>query len=263
MSLVYAAITPHPPLLIPSIGKDTLKKMDKTKIAMEKMEEELYLAKPDVIIILSAHGCYFPDVFTINVSPEYHTDLKEFGDLVTKLNFKGEMNLSSVIREKTKKEKIPTTMITESTLDHSSAVPLFYLTQHLPDIKILPISFCNLDWKTHVDFGYLIKEKILDSNKRIAVIASGDLSHALTTNSPAGFNPAGIKFDEKIQELLAHKNVSGMLQMDTDFVNNASECGFRTFLILMGILKNVDYTYRQHSYEAPFGVGYLTANFII
>ncbi len=263
MSLVYAAITPHPPLLIPSIGKDTLKKMDKTKIAMERMEEELYLAKPDVVIILSAHGCYFPDAFTINVSPEYHTDLKEFGDLVTKLNFKGEMNLSSAIREKTKKEKIPTTMITESTLDHGSAVPLFYLTQHLPDIKILPISFCDLDWKTHVDFGYLIKEKLLDSNKRVAVIASGDLSHALTTNSPAGFNPAGIKFDEKIQELLAHKNVSGMLQLDTDFVNNASECGFRTFLILMGILKNVDYTYRQHSYEAPFGVGYLTANFII
>lgn len=263
MSLVYAAITPHPPLLIPSIGKDVLKKLDKTKAAMEKMEEELYLAKPDVVIILSAHGCYFADAFTINVSPEYHTDLKEFGDLVTKLNFKGEMNLSSAIREKTKEEKIPTTMITEPTLDHGSAIPLFYLTQHLPEVKILPIGFSNLDWKTHLDFGYLIKEKILDSNKRVAVIASGDLSHALTTNSPAGFNPAGTKFDEKIQELLAHKNVSGMLQLEADFVNNASECGFRTFLILMGILKNVDYTYRQHSYEAPFGVGYLTANFII
>jgi len=263
MSLVYAAITPHPPLLIPNIGKDVLKKLDKTKIALEKMEEELYLSKPDIIIIISAHGTYFSDAFTINVCPEYHTNLKEFGDLVTKLNFKGEMNLSSTIRERTKEEKIPTTMISEPTLDHGSAVPLFYLTRHLSDIKIIPISYSGLDWKTHLDFGYLIKEKILDSNKRIAVIASGDLSHALNTNSPAGFNPAGIKFDEKIQELLAHRNVSGMLQMDAEFVKNASECGFKTFLILMGILKNIDYTYRQHSYEAPFGVGYLTANFII
>jgi len=95
------------------------------------------------------------------------------------------------------------------------------------------------------------------------VIASRDLSHALSTDSPAGFNPAGTKFDEKIQELLSHKNVSGMLQLESEFVKNSSECGFRTFLILMGILKNVDYTYRQHSYESPFGVGYLTANFII
>lgn len=263
MSLVFAAITPHPPLLIPSIGKDILKKLDKTKTAMEKLEEELYLSKPDVIIVISAHGSFFSDAFTINVCPQYHSDLKEFGDLVTKLEFKGEMNLSTTIREKTKEEKIPTTMITEPALDHGSAVPLFYLTQHLPDVKILPISFCDLDWKTHLDFGYLIKEKILDCNKRVAVIASGDLSHALTTDSPAGFNPAGSKFDEKIQELLAHKNVSGMLQLEAEFVKNSSECGFRTFLILMGILKNVDFTYRQHSYEAPFGVGYLTANFII
>ncbi len=263
MSLVYAAIAPHPPLLIPNIGKDVLKKLDKTKCAMEKMEEELYLAKPDIIIMISAHGSYFPNAFTINVCPEYHSNLKEFGDLVTSLNFKGEMNLSAVIREETKIEKIPTTMITDPELDHGSSVPLFYLTQHLTDIKILPIGFSDLSWKTHVDFGYLIKEQILNSNKRVAVIASGDLSHALTTNSPAGFNPAGIKFDEKIQELLAHKNLSGMLQLEPEFVKSSSECGFRTFLILMGILKNIDYTYRQHSYEAPFGVGYLTANFII
>ncbi|MFA6423954.1 MAG: class III extradiol dioxygenase subunit B-like domain-containing protein [Candidatus Magasanikbacteria bacterium] len=263
MSLVFAAITPHPPLLIPSIGKDIIKKLDKTKTAMEKMEEELYLSKPDIIIIISAHGSYFSDAFTINVSPEYHTDLKEFGDITTKLNFKGEMNLSSEIRERTKEQKISTTMITEPTLDHGSAVPLFYLSQHLPDVKIIQMGFCDLDWKTHLDFGYLIKEKILDTNKRVAVIASGDLSHALTTDSPAGFNPAGIKFDIKIQELLANKNIAGMLQLEPNLVKEASECGFRTFLILMGVLQDINYTYRQHSYEAPFGVGYLTANFII
>lgn len=263
MSLVFAAITPHPPLLIPNIGKDILKKLDKTIIAMKKLEEELYLSKPDIIIIISAHGSFFSDAFTINICPEYQSNLKEFGDLTTKLNFKGEMSLSTKIREKTKEEKIPTTMISEISLDHGSIVPLFYLTQHLPDIKIIQIGFCDLDWKTHLDFGYLIKEQILNTNKRVAVIASGDLSHALTTNSPAGFNQAGTKFDEKIQELLAHKNISGMLHLDTNFVKSASECGFKTFLILMGVLKNIDHTYRQHSYEAPFGVGYLTANFII
>jgi hypothetical protein len=38
MSLVFAAIVPHPPLLIPSIGKEGIKKIDKTKRALEKME---------------------------------------------------------------------------------------------------------------------------------------------------------------------------------------------------------------------------------
>lgn len=263
MSLVFAGITPHPPLLIPTIGKEVIKKMNKTKLAMEKMEEELYLSKPDIIIVISPHGQFFSDSFTINVCPEYETNLKEFGDLTTKIKFKGEMNLSSIIRDRASQEKIPTVLISEPALDHGSSVPLYYMATHLPEAKIIPVGFCDLDTKTHMDFGYLIKEKILDSNKRVAVIASGELSHTLTSDSPAGYNPAGAKFDEKIQELLSHKNVSGMLQIEEDFVKEAVTCGFKGFLILMGILKNIDYTYRQYAYEAPFGVGYLTANFVI
>jgi hypothetical protein len=31
----------------------------------------------------------------------------------------------------------------------------------------------------------------------------------------------------------------------------------------MGILREIDYQYKSYAYEAPFGVGYLTANFVI
>jgi len=262
MSLVFAAIAPHPPMLIPSIGKDQLKKIGKTKAALEKLEEDLYLAKPDIVVIISPHGSYFSDAFTVNVCPEFETDLKKFGDLTTKLKFKGEMHISALISDRAKDEGLPTSMVTERGLDHGSSVPLFALCQHLPDVQVLQIGFSDLDYKTHVDFGYFLKEIIMNSNKRIAVIASADLSHALRTDSPAGFNPAGEKFDEKIQEFLSHNNTSGMLQMDPELIKNASECGFRSCLILMGILKNMDYEFRNFAYEAPFGIGYLTANFV-
>lgn len=262
MSLVFAAITPHPPMLIPSIGKEQLKKIDKTKTALERLEEDLYLAKPDIVIIISPHGSYFSDAFTVNVCPEFETDLKKFGDLTTKLKFKGEMHISALISDRAKEEGLPTSMVTERGLDHGSSVPLFALCQHLPDVQVLQIGFSDMDYKTHVDFGYFLKEIIMNSNKRIAVIASADLSHALRTDSPAGFNPAGEKFDEKIQELLSHNNTSGMLQMDPELIKNASECGFRSCLVLMGILKNMDYEFRSYAYEAPFGIGYLTANFV-
>ena len=103
----------------------------------------------------------------------------------------------------------------------------------------------------------------MNSNKRIAVIASGDLSHALNNDSPAGFQSAGPEFDKKIQELLEHHNLAGMLQLKQQFVRDAAECGFRSFLILMGILQGINYTYKSHAYESPFGVGYLTANFVL
>ena len=263
MSIVFAAISPHPPLLIPAIGKQTAKKIERTRMAFEQLEKDLYVAHPEILIVISPHGSYFPDAFTLNASPKYETDLREFGDLSTKINFRGEHHLSTMIREGSIKEKIPTAMISESRLDYGSSVPLVYLTKHLKHIKIIQIGFCDLDWKTHVAFGAVIKEKIAETNKRVAVIASGDLSHALVTDAPAGYNPAGPKFDQKIQELLATNNVAGMLQLDKKFVSDAAECGFRSFLILMGILQGVNHTYKSHSYEGPFGVGYLTANFVL
>jgi AmmeMemoRadiSam system protein B len=263
MPIVFAAITPHPPVLIPTIGKDAIKKIEKTKKSMERLEEDLYAAKPDILIIISPHGSYFKTSFTVNVCPEYETDLKEFGDLATKLKFKGELQISSRIIEATKAKKIPAVMISEPKLDYGSSVPLYYLANHIKNIQIIQIGFCDLNWKTHVDFGYLIKDIIMHSNKRVAVIASGDLSHALTSDSPAGFNKLGAKFDEKIQELLSHKNIAGMLQMDEKFIDEASECGFRAFLILMGVMKNMQYDYKFYSYEFPFGIGYLAANLVI
>lgn len=263
MSLVFSAITPHPLFLIPAIGKDNIKKIDKTKNAFLKLEEDLYLSRPECLLIISPHGSYFSDAFTINSCPSFVTDLRDFGDLSTKLKFKGELKLASLIREASKDKDYSTAMISEPIIDHGSAVPLFYLTPHLPNVSILPIGFCDANLKTHVDFGYMIKEVIMDTNKRVAVIASGDLSQALSTDAPAGFNPDGAVFDQKIQELLSTGNLAGMLQFDQTIVKNATECGFRSFLILMGILKGIGYTYKSYSYESPFGVGYLTANLVL
>lgn len=263
MSLVFSALTPHPPLLIPTIGKGNLKKIAKTKQALERLEEDLYLSRPDVILIISPHGRLLPGAFTVNFSHEFQTDLREFGDLSIKLRFRGEIDLPYLIRDATRGKQYHTALVTEQYLDHGVSVPLYYLAGHLKDITIMPVGYSDLDYKTHLDFGYLLKGIIMETNKRVAVIASGDLSHALTSEAPAGFNSRGPEFDAKIQELLANRNTAGLLQLDSRFLIDAAECGFRSFLILMGILRDVNYTYEAYAYEAPFGVGYLTANFVL
>lgn len=265
MSLVFAAITPHPPFLIPTIGKEKIKYLAKTKEAMEKMEEDLYLSKPDIIVIISPHGHYFSDAFSMNFASHYETDLREFGDLTTKLSLQGEMTTPYQVRsEATEHHKnCPTVIINEPLLDHGIAVPLYYLTRHLPNIKIVPVGFSDLDWKAHLEFGSVLKEHIMKHSKRIAVIASADLSHALTTDAPAGFNAEGPLFDAKIQELLAAHNTSGILNLDPTKVTAAAECGFRSLLILLGVIRDVNFKYKSYAYEAPFGVGYLTANFVL
>ncbi|MBI2444424.1 MAG: MEMO1 family protein [Candidatus Magasanikbacteria bacterium] len=261
MSLAFAAITPHPPLLLPTIGANQADKLTATRNALARLEEELYLAKPNLLIIISPHGNLLEDAFTVNAAPELETDLRDFGDLTTRLTFKGTADLPHRIRGAAKAEGIPTVLISERRLDYGAGVPLYFLTPHLSGITIIPLGFSRLDYKTHFTFGTLLKETIMKSNKRVALIASADLSHALSSEAPAGFAAAGSTFDATVQECLATGNTTALLQLDPAAVQPAAECGLRSILILLGALRHVNYTYEAYAYEAPFGVGYLTANF--
>lgn len=260
MSLVFAAITPHPPILIPEIGKENLDLLAKTKDALEKLEQDLYAAKPDVIVIISPHGELAADAFTINLSDHYHINFESFGNFSVKLDFKGETVLMAAAKEALN-QKLPVGVISNPNLDHGIGVPLYYLARHLPEVSLVPIYYSFLDNLSHFEFGKGLKEAISNSNKRIAVIASGDLSHCLSKNAPAPFNPAGKKFDEKIIKLLEENDFQSVINVDHQLVENAAQCGLRSILIVLGILSGINYTTQILSYEAPFGVGYLVANF--
>ena len=204
MSLVFTAIAPHPPILIPTVGKENIEKIAKTKDSMEQLERDLYASKPDILIIISPHGDIEHDNFSINLNSNFNINFEEFGDFSTKLTAKGDTTLITINVEKMS-TKSPIDIISEENLDHGIGVPLFYLTQHLPDIRIIPMSFSLLDNVAHIEFGKTLKEVIHNTEKRVAVIASGDLSHCLTENAPAPFNPSGKEFDEKLIELLKSK----------------------------------------------------------
>lgn len=261
--LVFAAITPHPPLLIPNIGKEEIKKVEKTQKALEQLEQDLYLSKPDIIAVISPHGSLFPDAFSVNANTRFVANFAQFGDLKTKAEWPGEPALAAQISHNSYEARIPVQLMSEEALDHGSAVPLFYLTPHLPNCRVLSLGYSMLDNKTHLGFGELLKETFMNMDKRVAVIASGDLSHGLTTDAPAGFSKVGKEFDAKVIELLEAHNTVGYSQLDFKFVEEAAECGYRSFLILLGILQGVNYTFKNYSYEGPFGVGYLVGNFVI
>ena len=258
--LVFSAICPHPPLLLPKIGKDNLKKIEATVKAMENLEKELYASKPDIILIISPHGEIIPDAFSINLNSVYNADFEEFGDFETKLEFKSSPMLSLRIKERVESE-LPLVLTSDDKIDHGVTVPLFYLTKHLKNIEIIPVNYSLLDFKKHYQFGQLLKKEIVKADKRVAVIASGDLSHCLKKGAPAAYNPKGEEFDKLIVELLKKKNFKKIMKMDAGLIDKAAECGYRSFLILLGIIEEYNLDVDIMSYEGPFGVGYLVANF--
>ncbi len=259
--LKFASICPHPPLLIPSIGKDQLTEVASTTEAMEKLGNEIKSLEIETIAIISPHATMQVDAMSINSTENLRGSFLQFGD-DTSMEFKNDIDLASLIAKTANVKKIPVEMIVSGfPLDHGTMVPLYFLTKYSPEVKIVSLAFSYLSYQTHFEFGKAIYEAIENTNKKVALVASGDLSHRLTPYAPAGYSPRGKEFDELLIKLLENKRVQDILNLDPALIEEAGECGLRSIIILLGALATLEYKFKNMSYEGPFGVGYLVGKF--
>lgn len=141
-------------------------------------------------------------------------------------------------------------------------VPLHFLAKDIHDIEVKTHLTDLESPKVHFERGKkLIKN--LEYIERLAWVASGDMSHRLKEDGPYDLHPSGPKFDREFIERLKKKDVQEILNMNPRMVEEAGECGLRSFCMLLGALEAVKVNWQLEvlSYEAPFGVGYLVANF--
>jgi aromatic ring-opening dioxygenase LigB subunit len=199
--LVFACISPHPPIILPNVGsKADRAKVKKTTTALEKLGKELVKTRPDCLVITSPHP------------------------------------------------------------DWGFNVPLHFLAKDIHGIEVKAHLTDLESPEVHFNRGKeLIKN--LKYIKRLAWVASGDMSHRLKENGPYGLHPSGSKFDQKFIELLEKKDIQGILNLDSRLIEEAGECGLRSFCMLLGALEGskIDWQPKVLSYESPFGVGYLVA----
>jgi aromatic ring-opening dioxygenase LigB subunit len=52
MSIVFGAIMPHPPIVVPAVGKERLKEAEKTKNALEEISRRFKGLDFDTIVII-------------------------------------------------------------------------------------------------------------------------------------------------------------------------------------------------------------------
>lgn len=262
MPLVFAAICPHPPLIIPTIGKpEDLKLVSNTIKEMIKLADVFTKAKVENLILISPHGPLQFDQFTLNKALSFNGNFQDFGDFETELIFRNNQKLIEEIEKDARKEKIPIKTVDVIKIDHGSLVPLYFLSKSKLDFRLVPLYFSFLDFKTHYRIGQIIGSIIKNEKSPIGIVASGDLSHRLLPDAPGGYSPEGEKFDKKLKDLIEKKDIKGILNFKPDFVEAAGECGFRSILILLGALSDLNWKPEILSYEGPFGVGYMVANF--
>lgn len=258
--IVFAAIAPHPPVSIPGVGDFGDKSLIRqTMRAMDYLRRELEKTKPDTVVIISPHARMEENFFVVNSNMPLRGSFASFGlDLV--LEFKNDIEIVDKIGYTGEIQDFPI-LLQKSFLDHGALVPLFHLIKNL-DPLVVHLSFSLMDFTRHYQYGELIGKICENSKKRIAIIASGDLSHRLIPAAPAGYSPSGAFFDKRILGILRNQDFAAVQSLQEDMVTEAAECGLRSFVIAMGAIARHEKNFNLLSYEAPFGVGYLVARLL-
>ncbi|HEX2953307.1 MAG TPA: AmmeMemoRadiSam system protein A [Bacillota bacterium] len=264
--LLMGALTPHPPIILPEIGHDSTKEVEATSKAFQRLGEEIRQLEPETVVIFSPHGPVFQDGMGIRGGERLAGDLSQFG-AKQRWQWPNDRELAEAIAEEAVAEGIYTMVLSEDTrrydvnpaLDHGVLVPMSML--NLPNVSLVAMGMAFLPREELYAFGKAVAQAIEKTGRRTVVIASGDLSHCLKPGAPSPYHPKGEEFDQTLVGLIREGRLREILSMDPDLVEKGAECGYRTILMLLGVMDARNVEAKLLSYEGPFGVGYAIASF--
>ncbi|MFA5006884.1 MAG: AmmeMemoRadiSam system protein A [Candidatus Izemoplasmatales bacterium] len=261
MPLLAAYIVPHPPLIVPAVGRGEEAKIASTVAGYGDVASRIARLKPETIVLISPHSVNYADYIHVSPGAEAEGDLGQFGAKSVRFRVSYDETLASAIGAAASKEGIPAGPLGEKrrTLDHGTMVPLWFVDRAYPGCRLVRISLSGLSPLEHYRFGTCVRDAVEATGRNVVLIASGDLSHKLKEDGPYGFAPEGPVFDNAVTEAMASADFGRFLAFDDSLCDAAGECGLRSFLIMAGALDRKAVKGGLLSYEGPFGVGYAVA----
>jgi len=258
MPIIAAYMVPHPPLIIPEVGRGGEKQIEETKIAYERVAGEIADLEPDTIIISSPHATMYADYFHISPGNAVTGSFSRFGADKVKFIEEYDTALVSEIEKRAKKISFPAGTLGEvdRDLDHGTMVPLFFIRKKYKGGKIVRVGLSGLPLTDHYRMGQIIKDSVNATGKRVVYVASGDLSHKLQDYGPYGYAAEGPVYDQKVMDVCQRGAFGELLEFDEDFCDKAAECGHRSFVIMAGALDGVKVRANRLSHQDITGVGY-------
>lgn len=253
-------ITPHPPIIIPEVGGNELKKAESTVTALKKLSGEIVEVNPDTVVVVTPHSVFNPFFFTVYSGETLKGDFAKFTAPEAYIEFKNDTEFIESLGKQIKPGLGRFNLLPAGVpLDHGSAVPLYYLDKAGYKNRVVVINYTALGKKEHNLFGEKIAGTAEELGRKIVFIASGDLSHKLTPAAPAGYNENACKFDDLICKSIESGDYGAIREISSEFREIAGECAYNSLMVALGVNRGEPLNNRVLSYEAPFGVGYIVA----
>ena len=258
MPVVGAVMVPHPPIILPEIGRGEEKKIRKTTEAYEKAAALAAELKPDTIVLTSPHSVMYADYFHISPGKAAQGDLRKFRAAQVRIRTDYDREFTAALERLAEENDFPAGTQGERNpeLDHGTMIPLYFVNQNYTAYRLVRIGLSGLSLAEHYRLGQMIQQTADTLDRRVLVIGSGDLSHKLKDDGPYGFAAEGPVYDSRIMDVMGRASFDELLDFEEAFCEKAAECGHRSFCIMAGALDGKSVAVQQLSHEGTFGVGY-------
>ncbi len=258
MPLLAGFMVPHPPLIVPAVGRGGEAEIEETTRAYERVADEIAALEPETIIITSPHSIMYADYFHISPRESAKGSFINFGAPEVSFRETYDTELVEVICDLAAETDFPAGTMGERdrSLDHGTMVPLWFIEKKYRNFKLVRTGLSGLPLTDHYKFGQMIGKAIEQTGRRTVIVASGDLSHKLQDYGPYGYAPEGPEYDRRIMDVMGRAAFGELLDFDETFCDKAAECGHRSFVIMAGAMDGRAVDPKVLSHQDVTGVGY-------
>jgi MEMO1 family protein len=258
-SIVFSGIAPHPPIMVPEVGGESAAEVLGSIDGMAELTKRLIATGAETVVLISPHAPLERYAFVAYQGPVLHGNFANFRAPAVRFEAPLDEELLQAISEAAAEEDYEVVGLGSQNLDHGTAVPLYFLQRNGWTGRVVALGYSFLSNEDHLRFGSCIGNAINQTGRSAGLIASGDLSHRLKPDAPAGYNPTAYIFDHEVVDALRTNSPERIINIDQDLRRSAGECGYRSMLIALGATREKPWACEVIHYEAPFGVGYLVA----
>ena len=258
MSIVATFMLPHPPIVVPKIGKKDMGLVQKTVDAYEKAAERIGQIQPETIVIVSPHHTLYADYFQISPGKKGKGNLGQFNVPQVSVSAKYNEDFVEKLSHVADSHGIPAGVkgAVSKTIDYGAVIPLTYVNKYWKNYQLVHMGVSGLPLVSHYELGKCIKETAEALGTKTVLIASGDLSHRLKPDGPNGYRKEGAEYDATVMGIMERTDFDELMDFDEGYRSIAGECGHRSFTIMAGALDKCDVKSEILSYEGVTGVGY-------
>ncbi|MPY89171.1 MAG: AmmeMemoRadiSam system protein B [Luteitalea sp.] len=257
--VVFVGIAPHPPVMVPEVGRAESAQVSASVAAVAALAERVCASGAETLVLISPHAPLDERAFVAYDDAMVCGDFRTFRAPEVRVRASVDAVLLDAIGEAAEEESLLIERATGFKLDHGTTVPLYFLQHGGWRGPVVTLGYSFLPNEAHLRFGSCIRAGAERIGRRVAFVASADLSHRLARGAPAGYDPDAHRFDEEVVDAIRDGRPERIIEMDQALRRRAGECGYNSIVVALGVAEGRPRCAEVLHYEAPFGVGYLVA----